>query len=387
VAAAIAVAGPKHAYAALLTYHAAIGALTAVCTALLGSLFLPLWGAFLAGLLVALSPHSISMGGYLLTETTFSFLAIVAGYLTLFGLFRGKRYVSAVAGFVFGLAYLVNPVIFFVPFLLAGVALLVRRKRSPGETTDSGGRSGRCLAYFLVPFLCVVALWSGRNYLDVPRGSQSAYDRALANFIIGAHSDFFEIYRKNPRDPNNPAGIDSHNAHGSWGKFVPVLLGRIESAPWAYAKWYLLEKPYLLWSWNILVGQGDIYVYPVIKSLYSSSKSALASYSLMKALHPPMLMLALLGVPLLLWHLSRGTASAEIAVLYTILIYVTVVYVVFQAEPRYSVPFRSVLYLCTAYVMVEVSRVVARVIRESKEKGQALEPVEERPQGCGERSE
>jgi hypothetical protein len=366
VAGAIAAVGEKGAYKLLLDYHAGIGALTAVCTVLIGGLFLPLWGAFLGGVLVALSPHAISMGGYLLTETTFGFLVTVALYVTLSGFVRHLRFATAAGGLLFGVAYMVNPVILFAPFLIAAVVLMCRGRSPSLEASGPRGAVGRRVVYFLIPVVCVAALWSARNFISVPKDAQSASTRALTNFVIGAHPDFFNMYRRNPRDPHNPATIDSKGAGRSWGEFLPTLLHRIEANPWGYARWYILEKPYVLWSWNILVGQGDIYVYPVIKSLYYSSKPAIATYSLMKTLHAPLLMLALLGVPLLGLELYRGRLGLPIAVLYTTLIYVTAVYVIFQAEPRYSVPFRPLLYLCAVYVLAEAVRVGRHSLQESR---------------------
>lgn len=111
--------GEKHFYKAALFVQALLGALTAGMIYIIGSFFLPLWAAFAAGVLTACSPHLISLGGYLLTETLFAF-TMVSFLLTYIIAIRTESSMCfASAGAIAGVAYLVNPVIFFAPFIFA----------------------------------------------------------------------------------------------------------------------------------------------------------------------------------------------------------------------------------------------------------------------------
>ena len=105
-------------YLLVMYSQVALGVLISVLTLLLGQLFLSKTWSILAAVLVTFSPHLISMGGYLLTETLFSFLLLAAIYSFSFAFADGKWWIFAVSGLFFGLSYLVNPVMFFTPILI-----------------------------------------------------------------------------------------------------------------------------------------------------------------------------------------------------------------------------------------------------------------------------
>jgi 4-amino-4-deoxy-L-arabinose transferase-like glycosyltransferase len=323
-----------------------LGTLTAVVTFLLGRFFLSLTWAFLPAVLVAISPHLISMGGYLLTETLFAFLVQAAIYCFSFAFINRKKPFFVASGLFFGLSYLVNPVIFFLPILLVLAAgyfyIACEKENLIGLRT--------ILIYCLMVFFVIFGAWSARNIINVPPGKSSGSNRLFTNLVIGSHSDFFDIWRSNPRDPNNPSAKDEELLKGSYKDFASLLSKRIIQNPGHYAKWYLIDKPILLWSWNILIGQGDIYVYPVIVSLYQKSNMALATYSIMKSLHYWLLGCAVLGI----FFLFKRPIPKVPLFIYIAMIYVSAVYVVTQAEPRYSIPIRSEMYLCAVFFISKV---------------------------------
>jgi hypothetical protein len=225
----------------------------------------------------------------------------------------------------------------------------------------------KMITVFLVTFMLPFVLWSVRGHLNVPSTSLSSADRALTNFIIGAHHDFFDIWRVNPRDPNNPAEIDKKAVNGSWSKFVRILSQRIYVSPGHYAKWYLYDKPKLLWSWNILIGQGDIYVYPVITSWFNTSQSAVLVHTIMKSIHGWLLFLATLGVIFIFKKIRRPEDEMAIAV-YVMVVYVSAVYVILQAEPRYSIPLRPAMYLCAMFGLWQISRLMKTLFHSMSKK-------------------
>jgi hypothetical protein len=94
----------------------------------------------------------------------------------------------------------------------------------------------------------------------------------------------------------------------------------------------------LLWSWDIKIGQGDIYVYPTINSPFNSNRTWKAILMVCFMLTPFILLAAAIGIGFILWQREMGIDVAMI----TLVMMVTAVYGVLQSEPRYSVPFRNV---------------------------------------------
>jgi len=332
-----------NAYILIMYSQAVLGALTAVLTLLLGRFFLKQNWSMIPAIFVSLSPHLISIGSYLLTETLFSFLFLAAIYSFSSSFFNIKKWLLSVSGLLFGLSYLVNPVMLFTPILLVLAAGHISSTQKNMLSTSIK----QMLIFCLIPFFVVVVAWSARNIISVPPSQSSSSDRLLTNLVIGSHSNFFDIWRANPRDPRNPATKDNETIKGSLTAFVRLLSARILENPGHYAKWYLFDKPILLWGWNIIVGYGDIFIYPLISSLYDQSNMALATYSIMKSLHYCLLGFATLG----LYFILKKTASTPTIpiFLYITLIYISAVYVITQSEPRYSIALRPEMYLCAVF--------------------------------------
>ena len=352
-------------YKTTLYSQAAIGALIAVVTLLMGRLFLNHYAATLAAIFVAFSPHLISLGNYLLTETLFSLALLLSIYAYLLAFRLQYQWLYFLSGLLFGSAYLVNPVVILTPVLFAALTVYLYKVNQKKDILTSL----RLLAPCLLAFFVVVGGWSVRNAMNVSDDAPSGSNRLFTNLVIGMHHDYHAIWRANPRDPDNPAAVDESQLKGSYPQLANLLLERIRETPLQYAKWYFIQKPVMLWDWNILTGQGDIYVYPVERSLYDTSNAALLTYAVMRAAHYWLLAFAVLG----LIFVYRQAHKPELAVsvplfLYVSLIYISSVYIVAQAEARYSIPLRPEMYLCAVYFMSEAARFIrARMSRAAEQ--------------------
>ncbi len=335
-------------YTVVMYSQVVLGVLISVLTLLLGRLFLSKAWSVLTAVLVSFSPHMISMGGYLLTETLFSFLLLAAIYSFSIAYDKKKWWIFIVSGLFFGLSYLVNPVMFFAPILLVLVAVCIFNSGKSKLSVSLKPKLITCLIVFFV----IAGAWSLRNMISVQSGQPSGSSRLFTNMVIGSHSDFYDIWRANTRDPENPATKDFKTLNGSYSAFTRLLLGRVIQDPGHYAKWYLIDKPILLWSWNILIGKGDIFVYPVKVSLYDNSTIALATFLIMKSTHYFLFGFAVLGIMFL--FKNTNSISHIPIFLYIILIYISAVYVVTQSEPRYSIPMRPEMYLCAVFFISKI---------------------------------
>ncbi|MBU0987830.1 MAG: glycosyltransferase family 39 protein [Proteobacteria bacterium] len=352
--------GDRGFYRVAILTQILIGTLLVPLTFFLGIRMLPLWGAFTACFLVAFSPHLISMTSYMLAETLMSFVLTASIFSFYHAVKQGRHLWFAMAGFGFGLVYLTNEAALFIPYFFVFAVLLISRF-SAGKNSDTN------LLLSAVLFLLIFSLfpigWMLRNHIvpapDAPKGK----NRMIATMTHGTYPGFIYKsskyknfpYREDPMQPEFSA---------SFSNFGRIFRERFKQRPLRYLCWYLLEKPYYLWSWDNLQSQmgtekrpgcGDVYFYPVITSLYQTSKAADLTRKIMKYLHPLILVLALAGIPICYSRYRRKKIEEPIAnmpiFLFIPVCYFSLLYMVFAPWPRYSVPLRPVLYLCAMWTL------------------------------------
>ncbi|MDE1961264.1 MAG: hypothetical protein KGH80_06665, partial [Xanthomonadaceae bacterium] len=237
-----------------------------------------------------------------------------------------------------------NPVILFFP-LLAGL-LLVRLGQ------------WRCAAVLVVCFSSIVAGWGWRN-AGLPY-EYGATRRAAENFVEGSIPLYMRAFNSRWVSPDAKRIVDVADNETALLLHDPAagmnaVFDRMRQQPGAYLSWYLLQKPWKLWDWGIVIGTGDIY-YPVTQRSPLERIAVLrAMKQLFEWVNPAFFVLAMFAA---LWLLLRVWVCRTIpfmaAAMAVFVIYVTGVHVVFQAEPRYSVPYRpeEVLLALTALAWV-----------------------------------
>jgi hypothetical protein len=348
--------GGENAYPVICYTQIMVSGLMVPLTFFLGILFLPLWGAMTAAALVALSPHLVASASYVLTETLFGFVFLCSVLLFCNAVRKRSHLLFISSGACFGYAYLINETALVIPFSFFGIAL-ASEGRGYKRVFQHPFLSGA--AWFLVVFCLFPVGWMIRNRTNVPPDAPNGKQRALMTLTHGAYPGF--VY-KDPRykyypykeDPEQPA------YSASLSQFAAIFWGRFRQRPARYLAWYLFEKPYYLWSWNILQGQGDVYIYPVAESLYHQVQAADVTRELMKHLHPIILVLACFAFLLFCVLHCRKKAGVSVAdtpilPLITILAY-TFIHMVFAPWPRYSIPLRPELYLCSVWTVAVVAR-------------------------------
>lgn len=332
-------------YAAVLLSQAFIGALTVTLATQLGRHWLPLRWAAAAGVLMALWPHSITINGYLLSETLFGFL-IALGMLALASACQRQSPRRAlVAGLTFGMAALTNAML--LPFGIALAALLAWRKL---------GSRRVCIALALGA-LALPGAWAMRNALiAAPVAGESSTDRALVNLVQGSWPGFQSAWRDSVMGDETTkahAHVALQAIYAEYGLLrasplqgVQSMVRRFSQHPLLFARWYLVEKPTLFWGWSIEIGQGDIFVYPTKNAPFQIQPAWIALAAICHALNTVLLLLALASV-LFAWsggqRVMPQPCPASRAALVTVIClaaFVTLVYSTLQAEPRYSIPFR-----------------------------------------------
>ncbi|NII71611.1 4-amino-4-deoxy-L-arabinose transferase-like glycosyltransferase [Dyella sp. SG562] len=325
-------------YLSLLIGQAVLGALTVVLLMDAARGWLPPRWIGGAGVLMAIWPHSITIAGYVLSETLFGFLMALALYVLSVALRRSSTWLMAAAGLVFGMAALTNAVAIPLAPLLA--LLLWLMKRVPK----------RLLATLALAALLLPLCWMLRN---AHVGGASSGGRAAMNLVQGSWPEYHDSFYRNAMYGDAEARqnlekmsaeyrlVQEHPAQG-----LGAIAQRMSAAPGRYIGWYL-GKPLLLWDWNIRVGAGDIYVYPTPYSPFYDKLPLRVIVALCHALNPVLMLFMLIGW-IAAW-LRRRQAEPMAIVMAATAMFVTAVYSVLQAEPRYSIPFRGIELLLAAY--------------------------------------
>ena len=319
-------------YPFVVQVQVALGTATAVLVALLARHWLSATWSIAAGLLLALWPHHVAATNALLSEVVFGFLLVAALYAFARACATRKSGWWAAAGALFGYAYLVNPLVVFFPPCLAVLAWW-HGFRKPAVLL---------LALFLMP---VIGMGLRNATIDGGQDRGSGY-RAALNFVQGSWPDYHPAaVRVRSGDPRAVAVINEINAETTelrkdTGVGLQRIAERMVVDPAGYARWYA-GKPWLLWGWSIRLGAGGIYFHDVRNSPFERNLVLRAIATTYRAVNPLLTTITLAcGLVLLATALRRPARLPAIAT-GSLAIYLTLVHVVLQAEPRYSTAYRG----------------------------------------------
>lgn len=311
--------------------QALLGLGTVLLTFALFRHVLPEAWALVGALLVALSPHLISMETYIISESLYTFLCVLAMWLVARVVVTDSPWIGGMAGAALAAAALTRPTLeyFIVPLLL------VWSFSAGGEVRK------KVLPAVLAGFVLVFSPWLIRNEITIGRLSNprlainTLQDGMYPNFMykdIKASRGF--PYRFDPRSREIGASMDS---------VLREIGSRFVREPSRELRWYLLGKPVTFFSWNILGGAGDVFQYPVKASPYFDRVVFRATYALMWWLRWPLVALCLIAC-VLAWRRPFGDDSATRKarlirrLLATLVLYYLILHVVGAPYPRYNIP-------------------------------------------------
>jgi hypothetical protein len=138
------------------------------------------------------------------------------------------------------------------------------------------------------------------------------------------------------------AAIETNRREG-----LLMMWRRMSASPGHFILWYL-KKPPLLWDWSIRIGVGDIYVYVTYHSPFDAQPMWRAIEAICRACNMPIALLALTGCVLALLRFGVNKEMAAVALL---LLFITLVHSLLQAEPRYSIPYRGAEILLAIWTL------------------------------------
>ena len=299
--------------------------------------------AFIVGCLTGISPHLVSMDNYLLSESLFTFVTMTATLVLMVSWKKKNKLLAVLAGEIFGFSTLIRPVALLLgPFL----ALIYIMDKQELKFTNV-----RIMVKLFFCFILGISIIYGpfffRNKISL--GKTSDIGGLLGNIVLGS---YVNLTHKNPTLYGFPYRDDQECERMRKDReyFIEVFKKRFQDDPWAYIKWYAGGKILCSWRWNMAVGMGDVYVYPVKRSGFHSGSSLLpALHRIMRWLHWPLVILAFLNPFILVLNLWRGNfnQAKSVSSLPSILIivYHAVLFTILFPLPRYTIPLRPYCYL------------------------------------------
>ncbi len=321
-------------YYVVLYVQALIGAITALLTVLLVRHWLPPPWAVAAGLATACWPHAIAMTGYFLIETLYAFALVLALWLVVRAAAGGTPWRCLPAGLALGFTTMVNPVALPLIMLLAALIAALRSWRPALALLAAAALPPAAWAFYS-------ADWDGRD---------GARMRAAINFVQGLnphyHDQWFNaIARGDPQDTASLRAMDAEAARIAARPAVAfeLVAARVREVGCASVlRWYLIEKPWLLWDWSIRIGQDDLEVNKLARAPFISDFPFQVLAAVAKAANPLLVALAALACAFVVlnWRRRHDPGAFAVAAVVVCVLMHTAVHVVLQAEPRYSIPLR-----------------------------------------------
>lgn len=339
----------KMQYTGILLVQAVLSTLTVLMAYFLFAAIVGKEGGLLAAALTALSPHLINMNVYLLTETLFCFFLVA-----FFMCFAQKKtlqnsWLLLGTGVLLGAATLVRP--WTQGFILILLLYTVLSQKLPL----------RRALLLLAGFGVVILPWVIRNQLSI--GMPSDPTLSLISMYHGSFPNM--MWNNRPETLGFAYHFDPRAAElsSSFDKFWPDLMDKFRRFPWEYVKWYLFGKVMAVFSWSILGGVGDVFVYPVIKTPFEKIWHFRMIHDFMELIHGPVTVLGLLGCVLVWLPKARQLFSEHglfmarsVSMLF---LYFIILHIIGAPFSRYSIPMRPFLYgmaMVSAFILTDMAK-------------------------------
>jgi hypothetical protein len=322
--------------------QAVISTLAVLIVFLIARKIIPVPYALAAAGLTAISPHLVASNIYILSETLFSFMLVVAVYAAtrinrddhLALLFLTGVLLAAVAlTHPMMLYFIVPSAIFFWGYW--------------------GWKKGyKKTILLLLGFFVIYGSWTTRNMVSLGAGG----DNHLMRIVLrtGIYPDL--RYQDKPETFPYPYHHDPDFKETS--KDLPSVLTELVRAfresPAKQLRWYLVGKPAMLYSWDLKEAyrfdqRGDVFTYPVVSSPYNYLPHFRLTHWFMRATHGVWVALMAAGI-VIAWLPRKRLGLSENAAFIArfvslLLLYHTAIMIAGVSIPRHALSMRPFLYI------------------------------------------
>jgi 4-amino-4-deoxy-L-arabinose transferase-like glycosyltransferase len=327
-----------------------IGALTVVASYFLAKFFMTTMRSVAVSLLALLSPHLIIMCNYILTETLFTFLLLVALLCFFYFLKRKSVWLLVGSGLFIGFAIIVRSVLELFPLILACLLFYTFRN-------DRKNAIKYCIILLTTSFIFFAPwkIWSYYSFKD----AAPLPSLLKLTFYSGSYDGF--IYKDLPPEkPGYGIGLVSRDdpnfnyvVEEGYSTIFTEITKRFKENPINYSLWWLTGKPAMFWRWEMFVE--NINVYPVEYTWYDHNGIMNFTKNFMRFLHPLLLFMMHLGVVIYIVRYKNNSEPQNIMMITLLVLpfYFTSIHTILAPDPRYSIPLRPLMYLLAMFGMAK----------------------------------
>jgi 4-amino-4-deoxy-L-arabinose transferase-like glycosyltransferase len=314
-------------------------------------------------LLTAISPHLIVANSYVLTETLFCFILVLTTAIAKLFAERPSVFRALAIGICLGGGFLVRPSLLYFPIVIL-VFLCLHYGRKQGFFYFAG---------LLAGFVLVASPWYIRNLVTL--NTLSDQHLKIAFLHHGLYPDF--TYNGDKNSYGFPYRFDprSDEIKQNTATVLNEIVLRFQSRPGEHILWFVFKKPIALWSWNMVQGQGDAFVYAVSSTPYEDDGLFRLTHRLARTLHWPIVGLAFMGLWIAWftgWPYGDNKPKMLLArFISALLIYFTLLHMAGTPFPRYAVPLRPLLYGMAMFTLSYSVDMIRNRIRSVPENGAA----------------
>lgn len=278
-------------------------------------------------------PHLVNINIYYLTESLFSSLLALTVFVSTWKLKDGQLSAPAciLSGICIGLAALTRPTLEYFPLFVLLAVLVIHRAQ------------WKKAAIFAGTALLFIVGWKLRNLFAI--GSLSDPTLTINGLYHGSFPDF--MYNNRPETFGFPYRFDPQADEVYKG--VPATLSliweRAIASPLEYLHWYLVGKQTYLWQWNIIAGQGDIFIYPMIKTPYFILPDMYYSREAHYYIHGVWITIGIITaiLSLILHALGKVKISPIWLLSALFILYCMLIHIPAAGFPRYGIPYKAIL--------------------------------------------
>ena len=355
-------------YLTALNVQSLLSAATVGIYIILTRRWLGMTAALVVGLGMTLWPHTITLAGYLLSETLVGFLFVLALLLLQTACDRRSSRWGFAAGLVFAMAALTNSTLLPVLPLFAAIAIWRDRERRA------------MWSMVLLAALIPATAWTVRGANLPTTSSGRASDRITMNFVQGSWPEYHSAWssaviqrEEAPRAVLRAIDADYNLLRENRDAGLAAITGRMSQEPVRYALWYL-GKPIELWGWVIGIGSGDIYVFPTYQSPLSGHGPLRITTDLLFFANPYLMLLASFGLLVVAATWRKRPAPLVLSAFTVALL--TAIFTLLQADARYAAPYRGIEWILAAAGCMGLAQLREPSKRESGRRNVLTPPAE-----------